>query len=201
MVDRVELERFYRTLEVQTSASVEDIRIAYRELSQVWHPDRFASSPALQVRAELRQRELNEAYNRIKEAPLGRPDAESRSDPGADWARYAQASRSRGEQGEWLRGAREAKRLNPTLDNRYQLAEALTQSGLADAAVEVCLAAIREGGSRQERFHYLLATNYVRMRAWSELRRSLARLRLSSPHLVEGLLSQIPFYRRVFLLR
>ena len=87
MVDRVELERFYRTLEVQTSASVEDIRIAYRELSQVWHPDRFASSPALQARAELRQRELNEAYNRIKEAPLGRPDAESRSDPGADWAR------------------------------------------------------------------------------------------------------------------
>ena len=200
MDEPLRLERFYRILEVQASASVEDIHVAYRQLTQVWHPDRFPGNPALRARAEQRQRELNEAYERIKDAPLGGPRLQAEApDPAEVWARHAKASRSKGDRGEWLRGAREAKRLNPTLDNRYHLAEALTQNGLADASAEVCLAAIREGGSRQDRFHYLLGLNYIRMRAWSELRKPLVRLRLSSPPLAQSLLAQVPFYRRAFL--
>lgn len=58
----------YRTLELDPGADLADVREAYRVLSRVWHPDRFAASPELQARANHRQQQLNVAYHALVRA-------------------------------------------------------------------------------------------------------------------------------------
>ena len=57
--------RYYRILEVSPDASPEEIKIAWRDLVQVWHPDRFAGNDRLKQRAEQTLKEINEAYERL----------------------------------------------------------------------------------------------------------------------------------------
>ena len=56
---------------------------AYRDLSKVWHPDRFAEDPTLQIKAEEQLKAINQAYRNLQEyepspelapaAGIGRP--------------------------------------------------------------------------------------------------------------------------------
>ena len=83
----------YRTLGVHPSASVEQIRSAYRDLARRLHPDhhRDATGPEASL-AERRMREINEAW-RVLQDPvrrgrydadrLGRPAGPSRPGPAA----------------------------------------------------------------------------------------------------------------------
>lgn len=66
------LDEAYRTLDLQPGASDHEVRRAWRELTKVWHPDRFGSDPALRRRAEEKQKEINEAYEAIRAAAGGR---------------------------------------------------------------------------------------------------------------------------------
>jgi preprotein translocase subunit Sec63 len=52
-------------LGVDATASSETIRHAYRELVQIWHPDRFAHDPVLRQQAEAATKRINEAYWRL----------------------------------------------------------------------------------------------------------------------------------------
>ncbi|NJL80954.1 MAG: J domain-containing protein, partial [Richelia sp. SM2_1_7] len=36
-----ELERYYRILELEPGASLEEVNQAYRDLAFIWHPDRI----------------------------------------------------------------------------------------------------------------------------------------------------------------
>ena len=56
----------FRLLGVDSDASFEAIRQAYKDLVRVWHPDRFQSDPELQRRAEQQLQRINEAYLAIK---------------------------------------------------------------------------------------------------------------------------------------
>jgi curved DNA-binding protein CbpA len=47
------------------SASSAEIHQAYRDLVQVWHPDRFAYNPRLQRKADAKMRASNTAYARL----------------------------------------------------------------------------------------------------------------------------------------
>jgi hypothetical protein len=58
----------YRALELDPGADLAEVREAYRVLSRVWHPDRFAASPAMQARATARQQQLNGAYQALVRA-------------------------------------------------------------------------------------------------------------------------------------
>jgi alpha-tubulin suppressor-like RCC1 family protein len=58
----------FRLLELPPDASIEQVRIAYRSLSRVWHPDRFAGCEDLIARANVRQQELNAAYRELLRA-------------------------------------------------------------------------------------------------------------------------------------
>ena len=58
----------YRMLELDPGAPAEAVRIAYRDLVKVWHPDRFAHDSKLQQKAQDRLREINLAYERLQEA-------------------------------------------------------------------------------------------------------------------------------------
>jgi hypothetical protein len=54
-------------LGVQPGASVSDVKAAYRDLVQVWHPDRFGKDTRLNTLATEKLKEINEAYSRLME--------------------------------------------------------------------------------------------------------------------------------------
>ena len=61
-----EISKWYGILGVSLSASPKTIKSAYRELAQLWHPDRYIGDPELTARAELEIKEINQAYSEIK---------------------------------------------------------------------------------------------------------------------------------------
>lgn len=52
----------YRLLGLTPGASLDEVKIAYRDLAQVWHPDRFTENPRLRDKAATTLRHINEAY-------------------------------------------------------------------------------------------------------------------------------------------
>lgn len=57
--------RNYGVLGIMPGASMAEIRQAYRDLVQVWHPDRFQGNPRLRKKAEESLKQINLAYNAI----------------------------------------------------------------------------------------------------------------------------------------
>ena len=62
----LEVDECYRMLEVRPGASLEEIRQAWRDLVQVWHPDRFKASSRLHQKAQERLKAINLAYETLK---------------------------------------------------------------------------------------------------------------------------------------
>lgn len=60
-----DLSSYYEILGLEPGASPDKVRHAYRDLVQVWHPDRFEHNPRLRKKAEERIKEINEAYGRL----------------------------------------------------------------------------------------------------------------------------------------
>lgn len=58
---------YYALLEIGPSATEADIKKAWHEQIQVWHPDRFSHSPALHKKAETRTQLLNQAYQTLSD--------------------------------------------------------------------------------------------------------------------------------------
>jgi DnaJ-class molecular chaperone len=56
-------KRWYRTLELEPGADLDEVRRAYRRLLKQYHPDRFATEPEKQRAATEVTRRLTEAYN------------------------------------------------------------------------------------------------------------------------------------------
>lgn len=52
-------------LDLVPPVRLEDAKQAYKDLVQVWHPDRFTHSPRLQERAEAKLKQLNLAYETL----------------------------------------------------------------------------------------------------------------------------------------
>lgn len=65
------LDEAYRILEVQPSASDEEIKAAHRDLTKVWHPDRFATDASMQRKAEEKLKQINEALVVVQAARGG----------------------------------------------------------------------------------------------------------------------------------
>ena len=60
-------ESHYRELDLEPTATREEIKRAYMELVIVWHPDRFAHNPSLRAKAEQKLKRINIAYQSILE--------------------------------------------------------------------------------------------------------------------------------------
>lgn len=60
-----ELSNCHEVLGVAEGASAQELKIAYRDLAKVWHPDRFAHDPRLQQKAQEKLKEINEAYEQL----------------------------------------------------------------------------------------------------------------------------------------
>ncbi len=60
-----EIERYYRILNLEPTASPEDVYQAYRDLVRIWDPQRFVTQPNLELMAEAKLKEIIEAYNAL----------------------------------------------------------------------------------------------------------------------------------------
>jgi uncharacterized RDD family membrane protein YckC len=56
------VKKAYEILRLKPDASVADLKLAYRDLVSVWHPDRFLHNPRLKEKAEQQLQEINQAY-------------------------------------------------------------------------------------------------------------------------------------------
>lgn len=61
-----ELAKSYQVLGLQPGASAEEARQAYRDLVNVWHPDRFGHDERLRLKAQEKLKEINGAYEVVK---------------------------------------------------------------------------------------------------------------------------------------
>ncbi|HKC47134.1 MAG TPA: J domain-containing protein [Gemmatimonadales bacterium] len=59
----------YRVLGLAPGATVDEVKTAYRDLAQVWHPDRFPDNNRLREKAEQNLQRINEAYALLRDAP------------------------------------------------------------------------------------------------------------------------------------
>ncbi len=66
---------YYAVLELTPAATAADIKKAWHEQMQVWHPDRFSHSSALHRKAETRTKLINQAYQTLSD-----PDSRARYD-------------------------------------------------------------------------------------------------------------------------
>ncbi|HEY3322726.1 MAG TPA: J domain-containing protein [Planctomycetota bacterium] len=62
------LDAYFKTLDLPSNATLEQVRQAYKDLAKVWHPDRFAHDPKLVQRANLKMQEINAAYEQLVKA-------------------------------------------------------------------------------------------------------------------------------------
>jgi curved DNA-binding protein CbpA len=65
----------YKILGIESTASDEDVKKAYRELAKKYHPDNYANTPLADL-AEEKMKEINEAYDTIRK---WRKESEERS--------------------------------------------------------------------------------------------------------------------------
>jgi len=56
----------YQILGLKTDASMEEIKQSYKDLVNVWHPDRFYDNPRLEKKAQEKLKEINDAYERLE---------------------------------------------------------------------------------------------------------------------------------------
>ena len=61
----MKIDRCLEILELEPGASPDDMKRAYKDLVNVWHPDRFAGNPRLMRRAERKLKEINAAYETL----------------------------------------------------------------------------------------------------------------------------------------
>ena len=59
------IDQCVKILGLNPGASQEEVNQAYRDLVNVWHPDRFVGNPRLQKKAEEKVKEINAAYEYI----------------------------------------------------------------------------------------------------------------------------------------
>ena len=82
---------FYAVLEVLPTATSEDIKKAWQEQMQVWHPDRFTHSPTLHRKAEVRTQLINQAYQTLSD-PGARTRYDATSQPASSPTHTARPS-------------------------------------------------------------------------------------------------------------
>jgi curved DNA-binding protein CbpA len=78
------MKKYYDILGLDMSASIEEVEQAYKELSEVWRPQTYQNLPRYRRKAEIRSKEINEAYERVSTFLLAKPpdkgQAEDRKD-------------------------------------------------------------------------------------------------------------------------
>ena len=59
------IKKYYDILGLDMSASIEEVAQAYKELSETWNPQTYQNLPRFRRKAEIKLKEINEAYEQI----------------------------------------------------------------------------------------------------------------------------------------
>lgn len=60
------IAQYYAVLSIDSAASSETVKQAYRNLAKIWHPDRYVHDLRLKAQAEIEIKKINQAYEAIK---------------------------------------------------------------------------------------------------------------------------------------
>jgi len=61
----MEIKKSFEILELDPNASVDEAKQAYKDIVNVWHPDRFSHNSRLKEKAEEKLKEINVAYETV----------------------------------------------------------------------------------------------------------------------------------------
>ena len=59
------INRALEILELDQSASISEIKQAYRDLATIWHPDRYSHNPRLEKKSQQKMKDINEAFETL----------------------------------------------------------------------------------------------------------------------------------------
>ncbi|UCF73304.1 MAG: DnaJ domain-containing protein [Deltaproteobacteria bacterium] len=62
----MDIKRFFEILELDRNASLDEAKQAYKDMVNIWHPDRFSNNPRLKRKAEEKLKEANLAYEMVR---------------------------------------------------------------------------------------------------------------------------------------
>ena len=71
---KMDINRCFEILELDRGASTDEVKQAYKDLVNIWHPDRFSSNPPLKQKAEKKLKEINQAYETVEIFLSQKPD-------------------------------------------------------------------------------------------------------------------------------
>ena len=69
----MDIKRCFEILELNPDASPDEVKQAYKDLVNIWHPDRFSNNPHLKEKAEKKLKEVNQAYETLKSLLPSKP--------------------------------------------------------------------------------------------------------------------------------
>lgn len=61
----MDVEKYFEILGISSHSSIDEVKQAYRDLVNVWHPDRFNHNERLRKKAEEELKKINLAYSEI----------------------------------------------------------------------------------------------------------------------------------------
>jgi DnaJ-class molecular chaperone len=61
----MEIKKCFEILEIDADVSVDEAKQAYKDIVNVWHPDRFSHNSRLKEKAENKLKEVNVAYETV----------------------------------------------------------------------------------------------------------------------------------------
>ena len=90
---KMDIKRCFEILELNPDASIDEVKQAYKDLVNIWHPDRFPTNPRLKQKAEKKLKEVNQAYETLKSLLPSKPglDKEAEKTPHAQAQAKTQA--------------------------------------------------------------------------------------------------------------
>ena len=63
----MDISRAHKVLGIYPGASKDEVKRAYRDMAQVWHPDRFEHNERLAQKAQKNLKRINEAFSLLKD--------------------------------------------------------------------------------------------------------------------------------------
>jgi hypothetical protein len=60
------MKKYFEILELDVTASIEEVEQAYKELAEAWRPENYQNLPRFKRKAEIKLEEVNDAYERIR---------------------------------------------------------------------------------------------------------------------------------------
>jgi curved DNA-binding protein CbpA len=65
MKREMDVREAFEMLDLDRKASIEEAKQAYKDLANIWHPDRFSNNPRLKQKAEEQLKRINAAYETV----------------------------------------------------------------------------------------------------------------------------------------